>query len=100
MGDTCSKIAYRMLLQQIIEVSYKSLKKQTFQVYNPSSVFREQLQRLQYHSTRSIVITDQRDTVFLVFSPVLPVQAVRQTELCYPMISVPPPLCCNISKSN
>ena len=87
-------------LQQIIEVSYKSFKKQTFLVYNPSSVFREPLQRLQYHSIRSILITNPRDTVFLVFSPVFPVQAVRQTELCDPMISVRPPLSCYLSNSN
>ena len=46
------------------------------------------------------VLTDPCDTVFLVFSPVRPVQAVRQTELCYPMTSVLPPLGCHLSNSN
>ena len=43
--------------------------------------------------------TDPCDTVFLVFSPVLSIQAVRKTELYDPMISVLLSLCYHLSNS-
>ena len=45
------------------------------------------------------VLTDPCDTVFLAFSPVPSIQAVRKTELYCPMSSVLFPLCCHLSNS-
>ena len=39
------------------------------------------------------------DTVFLVLDPVYPVHAVGESELCYPLVSVLPPLCCYLTHS-
>ena len=47
-----------------------------------------------------MIITDPRDTVFLVLGPVYPVHAVRESELCYPVVIVLPSLGCNFSHSH
>ena len=47
-----------------------------------------------------IRITNPRDTVFFVLGPVYPVYAVRESELCYPMIIVLLSLRCDFGNSN
>ena len=45
------------------------------------------------------ILTYPRDTVFLVLGPVHPVHAVRESELCHPIVTVVLSLCCYFSHS-
>ena len=45
----------------------------------------------------AVIITDPCDAVFLVLGPVYPVHAVRESELCYPVVMVLLSLGCNFS---